>query len=392
MLNKSRVRTTLYTIALLAICQQCFAASKKLVESQFVTGFSDNVLQNDENVSSQYYIVRGTLNLETQLSQFKLVGSVNGAHQAFRKQNNLELNSVTSNASVKWQPTSQQSVDLNYQASQIDEAPWLGIRRDDVSSDTMEPASFNAYTTQLVYQYQPASERGLVVAAFWNQHKQTYQQQDQVAQNNSKITNLYNGKLGYQWRAGRHIYLSYQNTSLDYPSAFNNNSASDIWAIGLSWQATAITGFDLSLGQEQRQFDNASLNNKNSEYWSVSASWAPKTYSTFKISTQQKQHSSDYLNSILQLDTNYQISWQHTWGNGLQSELSHSQLNSEQLDGQQRIEKRQQTSLNLAYKINRALAFSIDLSTVKNTDSRLRRNFDENKLAVNLQFNFGGRS
>ncbi|WP_160168573.1 outer membrane beta-barrel protein [Catenovulum agarivorans] len=365
------------------------------IQAKLTTGYTDNYLQASNKQSSAIVETNIQLNAGLKVRSFAL-GLSGGINETNYKANSsavFDRNSLA--AQLNWRPTRQQNLVIKLAHLNAQIAPWEGIRRNAQSSTTpnnpqlqLDEAKNNQ--TSLGYQYKTASEKGVVFSTEFSQHQKQYAATDSLALQNNKSTNSWNSKLGYQWRSGRHLFIQYQDRRSKFDDFDQRDNNSQIYALGFSWQITAISGITFGVGQETRALAQNNVEN-TSNYWSLQANWSPKSYSTFSLSSRQQQQSSEYEGQILQLNKTHAASWQHTWANGLQSSINLSQQSIEQV-ALKRREKKWQTAIAFSYKIARSWSTSLGYRFEDHSDSANRRNYQQNSLHLAIRYQFGGNA
>ncbi|WP_016954170.1 outer membrane beta-barrel protein [Catenovulum agarivorans] len=382
-------------VVLIGLAIPALAQQPALLEAQLITGYSDNYQQTANKQSSASVQMKLQLNAAINWRSFDAGVQAKLSEIDYKANNAAKFSRNALAGHLSWQPTNQQTLAINVSRSNAEVEPWLGIRRDSYQMTnnnvlTLAIDETADSTAGLNYAYTTPSEQGLVFSSAFNTLQKDYQATDQLALQNNKKTTSWSNKLGYQWRAGRHLFIQYQQLDSRFTDFSARDNSSRIYAAGLSWQATAITGFNLGIGQETREISQSAAENKTS-YWSLQATWAPKSYSVFSLSSTQHQQSSEYQDQLLQLAKTHSAAWRHTWANGLKSSvtLHHQQL--QQL-ASKRDEKRLSGEISLSYQLTNNWQANIAYSYINNIDSSERRNFKQNNLYFSVKYQMGGRA
>ena len=370
-------------------------AQQPLVEARVTTGFSDNYLQTKEKQSSATIKMDLGLNAGTQWRSFDVRVHGQLSPIDYTENSHAQFDNSSIGAMLTWKPTNQQNLNVKIGRTEADQAPWQGIRRDSYQADLPTDTALAIDETQVLYSslnynYKTAGEQGLVFSAGLTSNDKSYAATDVLALQNNKLTNALDTSLGYQWRAGRHVFLQYQQLKSEFTDFANRDNNSKIYALGLAWQATAITGFTLGLGQEVRTIESTSEENI-SNYWSLQTSWAPRSYSVFSLSSTQRQQSSEYQGQLLQLSKSYSLNWRHTWSNGINNQLGISQQKLSQV-AVKRHEDQTSASLALSYKFAANWQSSLSYSYTDHADSLNRRNYQQNSVQFSIKYALGGNS
>lgn len=384
-----------YSALVASLSMQTWAQQPPLVEAQLTSGYSDNYQQTENKQSSASTQMKLQLNLAMNWRSFDAGIHAKLSELDYQANSSAQFSQNSVMGNIAWQPTNQQKLAINIGRVTADVEPWLGIRRDVYQTNINNDQSLTIdqvvdAVSSINYSYKTPSEQGLVFASSINNLKKEYQALDQLALQNNKTTSSWDNQLGYQWRTGRHIFVQYQLKDSQFTDFAIRDNSSQIYALGLSWQATAITGFTLGVGQETREITNTGLENKSS-YWSLQASWAPKSYSIFTVSSTQRQQSSEYQDQLLQLAKTHTATWQHTWANGLQSTVSVSSNQLQQL-ATNRDEKKLFGEIALGYQLTKNWHTSLAYSYLDNSDSAHRRDFQQNNLYLSVKYQLGGRA
>ena len=370
-------------------------AQQPLVEAQVTAGYSDNYLQTEEKQASAVVQTDVRLNAGIQWRSFDVTAHGQLSTIDYKENSQAQFNTSSIGTQLVWKPTNQQNLNVKIGSSDTEQAPWQGIRRDSYQANlaTDHPLQIDetkvSYSA-LNYSYKTAGEQGLVFSAGFTNNDKSYAATDTLALQNNKSTNAMDTSLGYQWRAGRHVFLQYKQLKSEFADFANRDNNSKIYALGLAWQATAITGFTLGRGQEVRTIESTSEEN-TSNYWSLQASWAPRSYSVFSLSSTQRQQSSEYQGQLLQLSKSYSLTWRHTWSNGINSQLGISQQKLSQV-AVKRHEDQTSASLALSYKFAANWQSSLSYSYTDHADSLNRRNYQQNSVQFSIKYALGGNS
>ncbi|WP_440903251.1 hypothetical protein ACMZOO_10190 [Catenovulum sp. SX2] len=382
-----------YSVVVASLSNMAFAQHPALIEAQLTTGYSDNYQQTENKQSSSSVQMKLQLNAGINWRSFDAGVHAQLSEIDYKADKSAQFSRNALAGNLSWRPTNQQELAINIGRANSEIEPWLGIRRDVYNINKEQPLAIDESedtSTGVTYSYKTPSERGFVFSSAFNTQQKDYQALDQLALQNNKTTNSWQHKLGYQWRAGRHLFVEYQNKDSEFSDFSIRDNSSQIYAVGLSWQATAITGFTLGVGQETREISQSAAENKTS-YWSLQATWAPKSYSVFSLTSSQRQQSSEYQDQLLQLAKNHAAAWQHTWGSGLKStiSLSHQQLQQIAL---KRDEQKLTAEIAFSYQLSNSWHANLAYTYTDNSDSANRRNFKQNNLYFGVKYQMGGRA
>ncbi|KMT65581.1 hypothetical protein [Catenovulum maritimum] len=377
----------LVSLSYIVVCY-CFADTPTgaIASAKFNLGHTDNLLKTQEQLKTRYSELAANVQLRGQWRVMSIETGLNLNKTQFSEseQDNTEEKQVY--LGFNWQADVQHGFSANLGYSDSDEFRGEGISKNDPEV-LSTPDHYTFSNHALSYRYNPASEKGMIVRSSIGATSKEYESSRKIALDNNLDIKVANLDLGYQWRDGRFFYFHLAQNKYEFIDAAVRNNTSKIYALGLNWQATAITGFDFKLGQEITTEAITSAE-KESEYWSLTASWAPKTYSIFYLTSASQQSNSLYLDLALQLNREIKFSWQHTWANQMKTTLGYSRGNLKQLTNDQ-LEKNTQLNMALSYQVNRLLDIELDYGYEKNIDSLDRFDYRQNVYGLNLIVKLG---
>jgi polysaccharide biosynthesis protein VpsM len=114
------------------------------------------------------------------------------------------------------------------------------------------------------------------------------------------------------------LLFQYRHTSFDYPSSSDQSSSENLFAVGLTWDATAQTTGIVRVGYQRKEFDAPGLDPYSGLAWEATIRWRPRTYSTVEFTTAQHTTESTGFGDFTLSRVAF-ANWTHNWTERIQS-------------------------------------------------------------------------
>jgi len=161
----------------------------------------------------------------------------------------------------------------------------------------------------------------------------------------------------YRMTAKTQALAEVQYHDYDYQSSTSLlDGNSQIYRLGVKWEATAKTTGEFRIGMEEKEFDLSSRASVTNPSWYLAATWAPRTYSVFTLSSNSSiDEGSATENHIESTVTN--LTWDHAWSEYVSSDINYSYSNKEYFGDSNNGREDDIDSINLgmSYKLKRWL-------------------------------------
>lgn len=344
-------------------------------------GYTDNLLKTSDKISTMQQSLQAQLNMVHQWRQLNSnCGlSVSGTRYQASQNDNIANNHF--HCVLSYQPSSQHTMSLNAGYNNADETRGSGISKN-APNNIDQPDQYTNQNLNLTYLYQTSPLQGFRFSSSIKLTDKNYQSARSLALQNNRQQNKLDLIVGYQSRKNTYWFTHYGISNSRFNEAEHRNNNVNTLALGLAWQATAITGFKAELGQQNKVNDdhlNKNASNK-SEYWSISATWAPKTYSVFTLNSRSYYQSSVLTDSNTQQNQTLSLDWRHSWNNRLDSQVGMSYQKYDQDSQDNRIEKLKSFNMSVAYTLNNRIKTKLSWQLQNNQDNLRQYSFRQQQI------------
>lgn len=192
--------------------------------------------------------------------------------------------------------------------------------------------------------------------------------------------------LLYRMTSKMQILAEFQYHDYDYTSATSFlGGDSQVYRLGVKWDATAkITG-EFRIGQEKRNFNLSSRPSASNPSWHLGVSWSPRTYSVVTLNSDSFiGEGSSTENHIKSVSTT--LSWKHAWSKYMSSMSSYSHHNRKYFGNtnDEREDRINRFSFYLNYELRRWLDVGVYYKYTDNQSNDSDSEFSNEVLGVTV--------
>ncbi|MCU4676593.1 outer membrane beta-barrel protein [Catenovulum sp. 2E275] len=345
-------------------------------------GHNNNLLRDNNSISTHVQSLNIKLGFEQnwRLYQFNCATSLTDTQYQSSEQDNTQLKQFQ--CLNEYNPTENQNISLNLSSQNYDETRGTGISRNNPNI-LNQPDNLTDNHAKLTYQYQTSQSQGIKLGIALGHQDKQYRSKRLIALQNNRTQNEFDLSFGYLFQQNTYGFIRYSIADNQFSDAPSRDNQDQIIALGLSWQASAMTSFKAEAGQQNKSYQQSA--DTQSEYWSLSASWSPKTYSTFTLSSFNRQQSSLLTDSNTQQNQTISLNWQHQWSSQLSSRVLLSTQKIEQLAVNNRQEQKDSAGIGLNYKINSILSSELNWQYEKNQDNLNQLDYQQQIIGLSLK-------
>lgn len=350
-------------------------------------GYTDNLLKTTNKLATAQQKLQARLNLAQQWRQFNSSCGLSASGTRYQASENDNTYRNRYKCGLSFQPRQQHMYSLSAAYHNATETRGSGISKN-APENISQPDQYTEQLLNLAYQYQTSQQQGLRFSSGIKLTDKNYQSNRNLALQNNRQQKKLNLILGYQSRKNTYWFTHFGISDNAFNHAQQRNNKVNTLALGLAWQATAITGFKAEIGQQNKK-NSAHLNNKTSnkgEYWSISATWAPKTYSIFTLNSRSYYQSSVLNEANIQQNQTLSLDWRHSWNHRLMSQIGISYQKHHQDSQNNRIENLKSFNASIAYTLNNRIITKLSWQLQNNQDNLEQYNYRQQKIFLTLNF------
>jgi len=178
----------------------------------------------------------------------------------------------------------------------------------------------------------------------------------------------------------------FQHHDFDY---LDSNSILDgesqIYRVGITWDATAKTSGTLKIGQERKTFDDPGESTVTNPSWDASITWLPRTYSTFTLTTKSLIEEGSSTENHIETEST-SLAWNHRWGVKFSTELKYTYENQDYIGdiNDSREDKIQKVKVGLNYHFRRWADVGLHYEYYDDESNVDAAEYDRNVVGINL--------
>jgi len=161
----------------------------------------------------------------------------------------------------------------------------------------------------------------------------------------------------YRMTAKTQALAEVQYHDYDYLSSTSFlDGNSQVYRLGVKWDATAKTTGEFRVGIEKKEFDLSSRSSVNNPSWYLAVTWSPRTYSVVTLSSNSSIDEGSATENHIE-STVSNITWDHAWSEYVSSNINYSYSSKEYFGDSNNGREDDINSINVGadYKLKRWL-------------------------------------
>lgn len=183
------------------------------------------------------------------------------------------------------------------------------------------------------------------------------------------------------------VLAEFQHHDFDYLESNSIlDSESQIYRVGVTWDATAKTSGTIKVGQERKSFDAQGESTITNQSWDASITWLPRTYSTFTLTTKSLIEEGSSTENHIETDST-SLAWNHRWGVKFSSELKYTYENQDYKGNinNNREDEITKVKVGLDYHFRRWADIGVHYEYYDDESNVDAAEYDRNVVGINLK-------